>query len=93
MSELLTIEGKIRTETGKSVARKIRKRGWIPGVVTKIDKGFSIELNPHKLGKVYQSAERTFLLDLAGDVQKMKIHEVQLDPVKRVPVHVDLLPL
>ncbi len=87
----ITIESARRTETGKSYTRKLRKAGKVPAVL--LDKGKSslIELDPKQLPKAWKSNDRKFNLVLDGKTSLVKIQELQVDPVKRHCLHVDLM--
>ncbi len=84
------IKGELREKTGKSIARKIRKAGLIPGTILNKGKSTYINLEPKLLGKAYQT-DRTFILDLAGKQEKVFVQEVQVDPITRAALHVDLI--
>lgn len=87
---LITIEASIRKEAGKSYSRKLRKSGKIPAVL--LEKGSStlLELDPKWLHRAYKTG-RQFQLSLNGETKLVKIQEVQVHPVKRFPLHVDLM--
>ncbi len=91
MSDLITIEGSAREPAGKSQARKLRREGKIPAVILAKGGNTNIVIDPKWLHKAYKTEGRVFNLSLQGKVQKVKIQELQLDPVKRVPLHVDLM--
>ena len=90
MSEQIKIEGRLRDWTGKGPARRLRATGWIPGVIIGQGKSTSIELDPKWLSKAWKSENKEFELDLNGEVKKARIHELQINPVKRTALHVDL---
>lgn len=93
MSETMqvTIEASRRTGTGKGYNHKLRRSGKVPAVL--LDKGKStlLELDPKLLPKAWKSGDRKFDMVLEGKTTKVKIHELQVDPVKRYCVHVDLI--
>lgn len=91
MSEnLVTIEAAVREQTGKEYARKLRKAGKIPANLIEKGKSTNLELDPKWLGKAYKDGKQFNLL-LNGETKLVKIQEVHLDAVKRVPLHVDLM--
>ena len=90
MSDLVTIEAVLRETTGKEYARKLRKAGKIPANLIEKGKSTNLELDPKWLGKAYKSGKQ-FNLAFNGETKLVKIQEVCLDPVKRVPLHVDLM--
>jgi large subunit ribosomal protein L25 len=93
MSEAInvTIEAALRTGTGKSYTRKLRKSGKIPAVMLEKGKATNLELDPKLLSKAWKFGSRKFDMVLDGKTIAVKIQELQLDPVKRAALHVDLM--
>ena len=89
--ELITIAASAREPGGKSQARKMRRDGKIPAVILAKGGNTNIELDPKWLHKANKAEGKIFNLSLAGKTHKVKIQELQLDPVKRVALHVDLI--
>ena len=87
--EKIVVAGSKRTLVGKSPARAVRRTGKLPGNILLKEGSLPIELEPKWLAKIWQEGGE-FVLDLEGDQRKVKIHEIQIDPVKRIPIHVDL---
>lgn len=87
---LITIEATVRTGTGKSYNRKLRKAGKLPAVILDKGKTTLIEFDPKMLSKAYLSS-KTFSLKMAGTSRTVKIHELHVDAVSRAPLHVDLV--
>lgn len=87
----ITIEAALRTGTGKSYTHKLRRAGKVPAVF--LDKGKStlLELDPKQLPKAWKSGGRKFNMVLDGKTTLVKIQELQVDPVRRTCVHVDLM--
>lgn len=79
-----------RSAVGKSSARAVRRSGLLPGNILLKERSLPITLEPKWLAKIWKQDDGVFILDLEGERSKVKIHEVQIDPVKRVPLHVDL---
>ncbi len=90
-TKLVTIEASERTSTGKSYNRKLRRAGKIPAVILEKGKSTSIELYPKWLPKAWQAEGRQFELKLGGQTRKVAIKELQVHPLKRTAVHVDLV--
>lgn len=88
---LITIEGAVREASGKTVARKLRQNGKIPAVLLDKGKSVTLELPSKLLGKAYKECERKFNLQVGGETKVVVIHELQIDAVKRTPLHVDLM--
>ena len=89
MSERVTIQAETRQETGKGVSRKLRKQGLIPGNVLGKE-CVKIFLDPKWLSKAWK-ADKTFEMTLSGVTKTVKIQELQVHPVKRTALHVDLM--
>lgn len=87
----ITIEAALRTGTGKSYTNKLRRAGKVPAVLLEKGKSTLLELDPKQLPKAWKSNERKFNLVLNGKTSAVKIQELQVDPVKRYCVHVDLM--
>ena len=89
-NELVTIEGKLREETGKGAARKLRAAGMIPANLLEKGKATSISIDPKWLSKAWQNGKQ-FNLVLDGATKKVTIKELQINAVKRSALHVDLM--
>ena len=88
--ELITIEAIPRETRGKEQARKLRRSGRIPGVLLDKGQSYALEFDPKWLHKAMKS-DKQFNLLFNGQTKVVKIKELQLDHVKRVPLHVDLV--
>jgi large subunit ribosomal protein L25 len=83
-----------RTERGKNAARRLRAKGEIP--VTVYGGGTepaSGTVNKRELGAFLRANGRNaiFFLNLDGAATSVKIADMQLDPIKGVLVHLDLM--
>jgi ribosomal protein L25 (general stress protein Ctc) len=87
----VTIEAAHRTGTGKSYTHKLRNSGKIPAVMLEKGKATNLELDPKLLPKAWKFGGRQFDMVLDGKTIAVKIQELQLDPVKRTALHVDLM--
>ena len=87
----ITIEASTRVGTGKSYTRKLRRAGKVPAVLLEKGKSTLLELDPKLLSKAWKSNERKFNMVFEGKTTLVKIHELQVDPVKRHCVHLDLM--
>lgn len=88
---LVTIEATARTLTGKGANRKLRAKGKIPAVLYNHGKAETLELDPKLLPKAWTGGKK-FNLSMNGSLSLVKIQELQIDPVKRLALHVDLVP-
>ncbi len=87
-----SIEVELRTETGKGVAREIRRNGKIPGVVYgRGNEPKSIKLDPLDIEKLLYS---NAIIDLSfaggdGEESTVIIKDFQRDVIKKDLLHVD----
>ena len=89
-SNLLRIEGTLRTKMGKNYCRKLRKAGQkIPANLLGQGDKSSIELDSKLLSKAWK-AEKKFNLKYGNETKAVLIKELQISPVSRIPLHVDL---
>jgi large subunit ribosomal protein L25 len=86
-----------RDMVGKGAARAVRRQGLVPGVI------YGDKKNPEPISIVRGELERQlqtgkflstlFTVEVAGTTQRVIARDVQFDPVRDFPVHVDLLRL
>lgn len=86
----VTIEATPRTGTGKSYTRKLRAAGKIPAILNGKGTSQMLELDPKLLSKAWKSEGHIFNLTIGGATKAAKITELQIDPVRRLPLHIDL---
>lgn len=90
MEDLVTIQGFIRTETGKGFCRKLRKQERVPANLLGVEKEKSLlELDAKWLSKAWQNGKK-FNLKLGDEMKAVEIKELQISPVSREALHVDL---
>ncbi|MBI2602527.1 MAG: hypothetical protein HYW48_05665 [Deltaproteobacteria bacterium] len=92
MSAPITIKGRLRTaeEQGKNPCYRLRAQGELPGNLMNEAKATAIALDPKFLSVAWKDGKR-FNLDIEGTVKLVTIKELQIDHVKRSPLHVDLM--
>jgi len=87
----------VREKTGTGGARAARREGWVPGVLYGGDKGpVSIRLRYTEVNKAYLAGRmRAHLakIEVPGQdyLQPVIARQVQTDPVRDFPIHVDLM--
>ncbi len=89
---MVTIEATLRESTGKGHCRKLRKKGMIPANLMADGKSTSLALDPKWLSRAWRTG-REFELSFEGRTTRVRIHELQIDPVRREAKHVDLIPI
>ncbi len=97
MAETDVFYCEVRTRTGTGGARVARREGWVPGILYGGDKGpVAIQLKRVEVLKAFTAGRmRSHLakIDVPGQdyLQPVIAREVQVDPVRDLPIHVDLL--
>jgi len=89
---MLKLQAKTR-EDGKSLDQ-IRAEGYVPAVFYGSGKeSTSIVVDDKEFRKIWKEAgeSMTVLLEAPSGKVDVLIHEVQMDPVKDVPIHIDFL--
>ncbi len=97
MAEVSEIKATVRDGFGKSASRAARREGRIPGVIY----GDNTDPEPVTLdskefwqhARSPQFLNTIYMLDVDGKQQRVIPRDVQLDPVRDVPLHVDFLRL
>ncbi len=97
MAETDVFYCEVRERTGTGGARESRRTGWVPGVLYGGDGGpVSIQLKFVEVMKAFTAGRmRSHLakIDVPGQdyLQPVIARQVQVDPVKDIPIHVDML--
>jgi len=93
--EQSTLDIEIREQKGKGVARRLRSKGLIPGILYGRGDSIPITANPLVVTKwLLSEGGKNQLFTLSGTGVKGKaalIKDYQVDPVSRKLLHVDLL--
>lgn len=90
---MISLRAKIRQDLGKKV-KELRKKGIIPAILygPKIE-NLPLEVDSREFEKIYQEAGESTLISLDIPEKKLKppvlIYNVQFDPVRGQPIHVD----
>ena len=95
MATQATLQAAKRADTGKGVARALRREGKIPGVIYGHNREpEAVVIDAVALGKTLQGANSSSVLDVVvdgGAPVKALVREIQRDPVKPSSIiHVDL---
>lgn len=95
--EFVDLKVERRTDTGKGVARKLRQRGQIPGIVYGEGEPIPVVADPKNLLRALGTeAGENVILNLIivnGEelTRKAMVKDVQVDPVSGTVLHADLL--
>lgn len=95
MAQQATLQAAKRSDTGKGVARALRREGKIPGVIYGHNREpEAVVIDALALGKTLQGASSSSVLDVVvdgGAPLKALVREIQRDPVRPANIiHVDL---
>jgi large subunit ribosomal protein L25 len=89
----VALAAEIRNERGKSGVNKVRGRGLCPAVVYGPGaEAVNVAIDPKVFLKLVSTAGENALIDLTlGDAgtKKVIVREIQYDPLKPMPIHVD----
>ena len=87
-----TLSAEERTVVGKKV-KNLRKKGLVPGVVygPGLDETVQVSIDERIFAKFYQIHGHSTLFELntGGKAYQVLIRDVQMQPVRRTPVHID----
>jgi len=97
MAEAIELKAWARQSTGKGGARQVRRDGRIPGIIYGAqEEPQSIALESKAISKQIQTGHfqsTVFTLDVDGTKTRVIPRDVQLDPVRDFPIHVDFMRL
>jgi large subunit ribosomal protein L25 len=92
MTQEATLRAEPRTVVGKKV-KALRREGRIPGTVygPVVDGSINVSVDRRELERFYKAVglNSLFTLEWEGGSQAVMIREVQVDPVRWNPLHVD----
>jgi len=90
----ITIEGQLRTETGKKATQQLRSQSMVPGVIYggQEDISFYAPASAFK-SLVYTSAFQLAEVAVGGKTYKTILKDLQFDKVSDALIHVDLMEL
>ncbi|MEM9706281.1 MAG: 50S ribosomal protein L25/general stress protein Ctc [Pseudomonadota bacterium] len=96
MADVDVFDCEIRKRTGTGGARAVRRDGWVPAVLYGGGEPVPIKLRFNQVNNAHRSGRmnaRLAQIDVVGEdgLQPVIAREVQVDPVKGMPVHVDLM--
>ncbi len=95
MAELIELKATARAGTGKSANRALRAQKMVPGVVYGGQQGpANVAMEYKLLWQHYQGGHflsTVYMLDVDGKKERVIPRDVQVDPVRDFPIHVDFL--
>ncbi len=97
MKEEIKLAARIREEKGTGEVNRLRKGGWVPGVVYGSGDPQNVSFNAATFATLqrHHASENVMVsLEVEGDkTRKVLIREVQHHPLSGVPIHVDFYEL
>lgn len=90
----VTLTATTRTETGKGVARSLRRDGKIPGVIYRKGQSEALTLNHREMRNFINKTrgEKALItLDFGGSSKMALMKEYQVDPVDNILLHADFM--
>jgi large subunit ribosomal protein L25 len=87
-----TVSLRRRTAVGSRAARRLRRSGVVPGVLYGAGReALAVEIGVRELRHLLTEEATVLEVELEGDRSPAVIKEVQRDPVKGDPIHIDLM--
>lgn len=97
MAEAIELKAWARGRTGTGGAREVRREGRVPGIIYGgKDEPQNIALESKEISKQIQTGHfqsTIFMIDMEGTKVRVIPRDVQLDPVRDFPLHVDFMRL
>ncbi|MCS7212752.1 MAG: hypothetical protein NZ927_00790 [Candidatus Calescibacterium sp.] len=91
---MLRIEAEIRQKLGKEDAKKIRKQGYVTGIIYARGKVYEqLKLKLADLNSILKNQNDVFEIKVSNKVYKVKLKGVQIHPVTDKPLHFDFYAL
>ncbi|MEM9421057.1 MAG: 50S ribosomal protein L25/general stress protein Ctc [Pseudomonadota bacterium] len=94
-SEVTTFDCELRKRAGTGGSRAVRRDGWVPAVLYGGDEPpANIKLRYNQVLKAYQTGRLIDVLSkisVDGKDQQVIGRDIQVDPIKDLPMHVDLM--
>jgi large subunit ribosomal protein L25 len=95
MADTIEIKASARPRAGKGAARAVRRDGKVPGVIYGENREpETIALDQNELWKLLQRGRflaTVFDVNVDGKKDRVLARDIQLDPIKDRPIHVDFL--
>jgi large subunit ribosomal protein L25 len=95
MAELIELKATAREGTGKSANRALRAQKLVPAVVYGGEAGpANVALEYKRVWQHYQTGHflsTVYMLDVDGKKERVIPRDVQVDPVRDFPIHVDFM--
>ncbi|MBP5511719.1 MAG: 50S ribosomal protein L25 [Kiritimatiellae bacterium] len=92
--EMIILKAEERTEQGSAASRRLRRAGYIPGAVTRIEGGASLllKINAREFGALLRKhgeQQQLLKLDISGKETAAMLREIQYHPVTGLPTNAD----
>ncbi len=94
-TETIELDAVARPRVGKGAARQVRREGKVPAVIYGDNQPpEAIALDYNEIWKQYLKGQFTstvFKLNIDGEIRLVVPRDMQLDPVRDTPLHIDFL--
>lgn len=91
---MLRLEAERRERIGKEDAKKLRKQGYVTGVIYARGKVYEqIKVRMSSMNEVLKNQAMVFELKVNPKVYKVRLQDVQIDPITDKPIHFDFYAL
>ena len=92
MADEISVNAELRTESGSTAARRLRRSGMIPAVLASTNgEATLLKLNAHDFGRalIKHTMQDVVAISFDGKVVKAVMREVQRDSLTGAITHVD----
>ena len=92
MADEISVNAELRTESGSTAARRLRRCGMIPAVLASTNgEAILLKLNAHDFGRalIKHTMQDVVAINFDGKVVKAIMREVQRDSLTGAITHVD----
>ncbi|MBQ8571629.1 MAG: hypothetical protein IJ444_09045 [Kiritimatiellae bacterium] len=92
MADEISVNAELRTESGSTAARRLRRSGIIPAVLASTNgEAILLKLNAHDFGRalIKHTMQDVVAINFDGKVVKAIMREVQRDSLTGAITHVD----
>lgn len=90
LESMLRIEAERREKLGKESAKKERKRGYVTAVLYARGKVYEqVRVKLAEINKILKEQTPVFELKVEDKVYKVRLQDVQINPITDMPIHFD----
>lgn len=91
---MLKIEAERRERLGKEDAKKIRRQGYVTGVIYGNGKVYEqVKLKLSDISKLLKDQTKILELKVVDKIYKVRLQDIQINPITDKPIHFDFYAL